>query len=85
MLNLETRDELKDELKRIDYTIREGDSVFNKIPKCLLEAELILQIGQIQYFLDKVAEVDATAREEVNQALKHLYKAKKILKLDQVN
>jgi hypothetical protein len=59
--------------------------VFNKIPKCLLEAELILQIGQIQYFLDKVADVDATAREEVDQALKHLYKAKKILKLDQVN
>jgi hypothetical protein len=44
-----------------------------------------LQIGQIQYFLDKVADVDATAREEVDQALKHLYKAKKILKLDQVN
>ncbi len=55
------------------------------ILKSMLEAELVLQIGQILFFLDKAEKIDTAVRDEIQLALEHLYKAKKLLKLDEVN
>jgi hypothetical protein len=62
-----------------------GGDFAKMILKSMLEAELVLQIGQILFFLDKAGKIDTAVRDEIQLALEHLYKAKKLLKLDEVN
>ena len=55
------------------------------VPKCTLEAELIQQICQIRSFMNQVANVDRAAQIEIATALDHLYRARKLLNLDNLN
>ena len=55
------------------------------VPKCMLEAELCQQICQIRSFMNQVADVDKTAQHEIATALEHLYRARKLLNLENVN
>jgi hypothetical protein len=55
------------------------------IPKSLLKAELALQIGQIKSLLGRLSDSEQQVQTEVSEAIDHLYKAKKILNLDNMN